>query len=399
MLKINLDDIESYKGFAVKAKGALRSAKNSLTSAASLMESRGFDSESLSVHNSEYNYAAMDKRRKDIVTKITSQISQIDTLISLLDGIDLDCDSYCEDVENDEDEIIKLLGYYISDDYGKIEIEEFVRNDDILTFDPINCDYYVNKDGVKIYVNIPYGKTGQERYKILDVENGSYVKKLYDYNDKYSVVLLKNNKDGRIRIGYIENDDMHPTFSSKDGEKGDSNLQDRFVPSSGYGIVKNDKVVVRPYPNSDQGEDTSSKYHSRDTFMAELKSGTRVKVVGEWLGEEQDSRKSYLVAFNSDAGNFMGFVNGDDLETGVGNHSYNINDVTPVVTNKETTLNCIDNIRRVAPPGSEFKYYDSNEGGIIVSFNENGEDILAYVNPDDVDMIVPDSLSKIGYGN
>ena len=399
MLKINLDDIDSYKEFAVKAKGALRSAKNRLTSAASLMESRAIDSESLSIHNPEYDYAAMDKRRKDIVTKINTQASNIDTLIGLLDGVDTDCDSYYENVETDEEEIIKLLGNFISEDYGKVEVEDFVRNEDIMTFDAINCDYYVNKDGVKIYVNIPHGKFGEERYKILDVGNGSFIKKLYDYNDQFSVVLLKNNKDGRIRIGYIENENMNPTFSSKDGERGDSNLQDRFTSSSGYGIVKNDKVVVRPFPNSDQGEDTANKYHSRDTYMAELKSGTRVKVVGEWLGDEQDARKSYLVAFNSDSGNFMGFVSGDDLETGIGNHSYDLNDVTPVVTNKETNLYCIDNVKRVAPQGFEFKYKDQNDGGIIVSFNEDDNEILAYINPNDVDMIVPDSLSKIGYGN
>lgn len=399
MLKINLDNIESYKEFAVKAKGALKSAKNKLQTAAILMETRGIDSDSLSMYNADYDYAAMEKRRKDIVAKITSQKSDIDTLIGLLDGIDADCDSFCEDVETDEDEIIKLLGYYISEDYGTIDVEDFVRNDDIMTFDAINCDYYVNKDGVKIFVNIPHGKNGEERYKILDVGNGSFIKKLYDYNDQYSVVLIKNNKDGRVRIGYIENENMNPTFSSKDGERGESNLQDRFTASSGYGVVKKDKVIVRPFPNSDQGEDTASKYHSKDTYMAELKGGTTVKIVGEWLGEEQDSRKSYLVAFNSDSGNFMGFVNGDDLETGVGNHSYDVNDVTPVVTNKETNLYCIDNVKRVAPSGYEFKYKDQNDGGIIVSFDENGEEILAYVNPDDVDMIVPDSISKIGYGN
>ena len=95
----------------------------------------------------------------------------------------------------------------------------------------------------------------------------------------------------------------------------------------------------------------------------------------------------------------MGFVSGDDLETGIGNHSYDLNDVTPVVTNKETNLYCIDNVKRVAPQGFEFKYKDQNDGGIIVSFNEDDNEILAYINPNDVDMIVPDSLSKIGYGN
>ena len=397
MIKINLDDIDRYKELAIEARGSLESAKKQLTEAASLMDSKGIGADSLSLFNTNYNYEAMEKKRKAIVSKITSQASNIDSLISSLDEIDTSCDTYSKNVTNDDDEILSLLGYYASDDYGTIEIEDFFRTDDIMTFDIANCDYYVNKDYVKIYVNIPYSKTSEERYKILDVEKGSLVKKLYDYDDKYAVVLIKNNKDGRVRIGYIDQDNMHPTFSSSDGESGESNLEDSFIASSGYGIVKNDKVIVRPFPNSDQGAATSSKYHSRDTYMTELSSGTRVKIVGEWLGEEQDARKSYLVAFYSDSGNFMGFVDGEDLETGKGNHTYTVDDVTPIVTTKETTLYCIDNKKRVVGPGVEFKYEAVNEGGYIVSFNENGEDLLAYIDPEDVEMTVPDSISKIGY--
>ena len=37
-------------------------------------------------------------------------------------------------------------------------------------------------------------------YKVLTVQQGSYIKKLYDFNDDYSVVLVKNNKDKREKI-------------------------------------------------------------------------------------------------------------------------------------------------------------------------------------------------------
>lgn len=401
MLKINLDNIEDYKKEAIKAKGALRTAKNKLNLAASTMGTRGIDSDLLSVHNLDYNYAALDKRRKDIITKINNQVTLIDTLIGLLDDVDDDCDSYCEDVTNDEDEILKLLGEFISEDYGNVTIEDFVENNDILTFDIANCDYYVNKDGVKIYVNIPHGKTSEERYKILDVTKGSLIKKLYSIDDKYSVVLLKNDKDGRIRIGYIENEDMNPTFSEGNGTPAaKSNLEDNFVETSGYGIVKDDKVIVRPFPNSDQGEDTSSKYHSRDTYMTELKSGTRVKIVGQWLNDEQDARKSYLVAFNSDSGNFMGFVDGDALETGKQHHSYNVTDVSQIVMNKDTNIYCIDGVNRPAKAGTAFKFENESQEGYVVSYlDENNNETYAFIEKDNADMIIPDSISKIGYGN
>ena len=399
MIKIDLDGIEKYKKEAVSAKTFIESAKSNLESASSLMNSIGIGADELSLYNTSYDAAAMEVKRQAIVSDLSDKAEEIDTLLASLIDITTKCNSYVEDVENDENEIIKLLGNYASDDYGELEIEEFTENNDIMTFDMANCDYYVCNDGVKIYVNIPYSKHSEEMYKVLTVQQGSYIKKLYDFNDDYSVVLVKNNKDKRVRIGYIKNDDMKPVFAKSDGTPdATSNLDDTYSAYDGYGVVKKKEVNVRPYPNSDQGEETSRKHSSSETFMAKLEEGTVVKIVGQWLNDEQDARRSYLVTFSSDNGNFMGFVDGEDIETGNGKHSYTIKDVSPIVINKDTTILNANYQKVPVKAGTPYKFEtDGWDGGYVVSYTENNEEIYAYVSPEDGDRVEPDSISKIGY--
>ena len=408
MLKIDLDGIDSYKDSVTKAIDYLTSAKEKLTLAATKMNNRGIGSDALSVHNSSYNYDAMERKRENIVSSINAKVTKIDEVISSLDSINLLCDLFISDVEADTDSITSILGVYADPNFNVIETEDFVRTNDILTFDPMNCDYYINKDKVKIYFQIPNNndKQQEEKYKIRDVGNHSYVKLLYHCHNKnelsnendYSVILCKINND--YRIGYVKNNDISMINKDSNGKLlSPSNLEDSFDQSGGYGIVSNkgENLTVRPYPNSDQGSYTDSIHSSGHTYVTEIPDGTVVKIEGYWRNEEQDDRLSYLVSFSNGNGNFMGFVDGKKLKTGRNGISFDsVNDVLPVKANKDTNLYCIDGVTRVAKTGTVLNYQSEIDDAYLCEYrDETGNVGVAWINKNDSERIIPDSLSKM----
>ena len=321
MIKIDLDGINSYKTIVASAKDFLKSTKDTLISTAQNLKGISIDSESLSQNNPSYTAQALETKKASIVSDIYSKVNEIDNIISSLDKINTLCDSYISDVESDEEELLKILGIYGDETYNFLHVEDYTVTDDILTFDPANCDYYINKR-TKIFFQIPNDKQTEEKYKIRDIDSGSCVKCLFSgYNadeenneNNYSVVLCKIGKD--YRIGYVNKGDLSPiTIDAQGNTTSKNNLDDDIVPSSGYGVIKNkENVTIKPFPNSNQGEHTEAIHSSAASYVTDIPYGTSVKIIGEWRNEEQDVRSSYLVSFTTDNGNFMGFVDGKDLE-------------------------------------------------------------------------------------
>ena len=402
MIKIDLDGIENYKILASSAKEYLTSTREEIFLIAQNMKNITIDGDSLSQNNPSYTAAALEKKKADIVSDIYSKVHEIDNIITSLSDIDLSCDKYIEDVTSDEDELLKILGVYGDPEAG-FEVIDYSVTDDILTFDPANCDYYI-KNGTKIYFQIPYDKPTEEKYKIRDVEGGTYVKYLFRCNGEfedshendYSVVLCKVGKS--YRIGYISTDDLTPVETDGEGHIiSRSNLDDVIEESSGYGIIKNpNDVTVRPFPNSDQGEKTEAKHSSGITYVTKIPYGTPVKIVGQWRNDEQDTRMSYLVSFSNESGNFMGFVDAKDLSVSKDGKDYTKGqDLFPVVTNGTANLICDNNEKRTVPSGTSFRYEGEIDDFYHGTFVENGEIRNAWVPKNASERVMPSSFAKM----
>lgn len=408
MMKIDLDGVDTYISEASNAIIYLIEAKNKLATAASNMESIGIGSDELSLYNPAYTDSAMEAKRQAIVSDINAKKDEITNLLSSLNAIESTCNIFIEEVEEDDNTISTILGDYASEDYGQIEVTDYSETKDILTFDFLNCDYYVNGD-TKLYFQIPEDKSEEEKYKILDIGEDSYVKVLYYCDDgsessvvgDYAVVLCKNT-DNRIRIGYINENYLSPITSDEDGNTtSKSNLEDGFAQASGYGIIVNNKgndLTIKPFPSSEQGEYTDSLYRSgRESYTTELPEGTCVKIVGKWVTDEDDNRSSYLVAFSNKGGNFMGFVDGKNLQTSGGAGDFDtVDDVLPIkVTADNAEIICSDGVTRTAPKGTVFTNAGGYHDDYYNTVSIEGSEIAGLIKKEDSEQIMTSSLSKL----
>ena len=396
MIRIDLDGIENYKELSTTAHESIKDAKDKMASAATALQDVVLPYHLLSKRNSEYTYDALDVKRNKIVAAINKLAKTFDGLITDLEDIDKDCDSFIDDVEADEGEIMGLLGSYSDSEFREMLADNSRTTNDVTSFRPGDCDYYVNREGITLSMEPWPTQNGD----IISLQEDAHVKKLYTVKTAagdYTAILCEY--DGKMVTGFVPSKFLSETYNNFNNGESHSNIEETFDYADGYAISTNGGFRLRRYPTLSDGTESQ--------VINEVPDGTRVKVVGVWQNGEQEAETWYLVSYTKTVTkdgktrkyNFTGFANAEYLKTTNNNHETyeRIEDVLPVVTKTDSPAVILDEpTGSTIPANTELTVIDSNDEAYEVTWNDNGTRKLAWVDKSFVEQRMPESLSNMG---
>ena len=396
MIRIDLDGVENYKELSSAANDYTKDAKDKISKAASELQGVVLPVGSLSKRNSEYTYEALEAKKNKIVEALNNLSKNFDNLMTDLADINTSCDSFINEVELDEGEITGLLGDYSDSEFREGLVDNAKTTNDVNSFRPGDCDYYINKDGVTLSMEPWPTKNGD----IITLSEDSYVKKLYTVDTnagKYTAILCEYK--GNMVTGFVPDKYLSETYNNFYNGKSHSNINETFDAADGYAISSNGGFRLRRYPTLSDGTESQ--------VINEVPDGTRVKIVGVWQNGEQEAETWYLVSYTKAVTkdgktrkyNFTGFANADYLKTSSDDHKAytDIEDVMPVVTKTDAQASIMDEpLGSKIPANTELTVIASDDGFYEVTWNDNGSIKYAWIDKEFVSQVVPDSLSNMG---
>ena len=396
MIRIDLDGIENYKELSTTAHEYLKDAKEKIAKSATALQDVVLPHHLLSKRNAAYTYDALDAKRNNIVAAINKLAKTFDNLIVDLTDIDTSCDSFISDVEADEGEIMGLLGDYSDSEFREALADNSRTTNDVTSFRPGDCDYYVNKDGITLSMEPWPTRNGD----IITLSEDTYVKKLYTVETttgNYTAVLCEYN--GHMVTGFVPDKFLSQTYNNFYNGESHSNIEETFDSAGGYAISTNGGFRLRRYPTLSDGTESQ--------VINEVPDGTRVKIVGVWQNGEQEAENWYLLSYTKTVTkdgktkkyNFTGFANAEYLQTMNKNHETyeRIEDVLPVVTKTDSPAVILDEPTGAKiPANTQLTIIDSNDEAYEVTWMDNGTKKYAWVDKSFVEQVIPESLSNMG---